>query len=157
MSPFLLNLLLALLWTFTWGSFDIYTLTAGFVLGYLLLGLYSRVMQVHGGYGSRVFNLLSFFMYFIRILITANIQIAIEVLTPTHYQRPRIVRYNVEGLSEAQVTVLANTISLTPGTLAMDISKDRRFLYVHCMYAADREAAVRALDELRDRLTREVF
>jgi multicomponent Na+:H+ antiporter subunit E len=156
MSPFLLNLLLALLWTFTWGSFDIYTLTAGFVLGYLLLGLYSRVTQSQG-YGVRVFHLLSFFAYFVRILIIANIQIAIEVLTPTHYQTPRIIRYDVSQLNEVQVTALANTITLTPGTLAIDISKDRQWLYIHCMYAADREAAVRSLDELRDRLIREVF
>jgi len=154
--PFLLNILLALLWTFTWGSFDIYTLTAGFVLGYLLLGIYSRVMQAEG-YGARAFQLLSFFIYFIRILIIANIQIAIEVLTPTHHQTPRIIRYDVKDLNEVQVTILANAITLTPGTLAIDISKDRRWLYIHCMYAADREAAVRALNELRDRMMREVF
>jgi multicomponent Na+:H+ antiporter subunit E len=156
MTLFLLNLLLALLWTFVWGSFDIYTLVAGFVLGYVVLGVYSRVTAVEG-YGYKIWELLGFAIYFIRILIKANIQIAVEVLTPSHGQTPRIIRYQVGKLSDAQLTVLTNAISLTPGTLVVDVSRDRRQLYVHCMYARDRDAAVRQLDELRERLMKEVF
>jgi multicomponent Na+:H+ antiporter subunit E len=152
----LLNILLALLWTFVWGSFNIYTLAAGFILGYLLLGLYSRLTAAEG-YGLKVWHLLSFVFYFVRILIKANIQIAIEVLTPIHYQSPRIIRYDVSGLTDVQITTLANAISLTPGTLSMDISEDRHWLYIHSMYAADRAAAEAEIDALRRRLIREVF
>jgi len=156
MNLFFLNILLALLWCFTWGSFDIYMLAAGFLLGYVVLGLYTRGTSSRG-YGSKVRDLVRFLGYFIRILIKANIQIAIEVLTPTHYQTPRIIRYPIEGLSDAQITTLANSITLTPGTLVVDVSRDHRFLYIHCMYARDREGAVRELDELRHRLLSEVF
>ena len=156
MKLFLLNVLLAILWTFTWGSFDFYTLTAGFVLGYLLLGMYSRVTQVEG-YGNKAWDLFSFLVYFIRILIKANLQIAYEIITPSNGQTPRIIRYDVSGLTDVQITTLANAITLTPGTLVIDISKDKRYLYIHCMYARDREAAVRELDELRNRLLSEVF
>lgn len=156
MRLFLLNILLALLWCFTWGSFDMYTLFGGFVLGYILLGLYSRVLLVEG-YGNKAADLLRFTAFFIRILIKANLQLAREVLTPTHHQTPRIIRYDVEGLTDNQLTALSNAITLTPGTLVVDIAPDRKHLYVHCMYAADREAAVRDLDLLRSRMLREVF
>jgi multicomponent Na+:H+ antiporter subunit E len=155
MNLFLLNILLALLWTFVWGAFDMYTFAGGFIIGYIVLGIYSRV--VGADYGLKVWRLLSFAWYFIRILIRANLQIAWEVLTPTHHQTPRIIRYPIEGLTDAQITTLANTISLTPGTLSMDVSPDRRYLYIHSMYARDRAAAERDIHELRQRLMREVF
>jgi multicomponent Na+:H+ antiporter subunit E len=156
MTLFMLNILFALLWTFLWGSFGIYTLVAGFVLGYLLLGLYSRVTQTEG-YGNKVVDLLRFAGYFIRILIKANLIIAYDVLTPGFMQKPRFVRYDVTGLTDVQVTTLSNAITLTPGTLVVEISDDRHYLYIHCMYAEDREAAIRDLDELRQRLMKEVF
>ncbi len=156
MKLFLLNILLALLWAFTWGTFDLYTLAAGFVLGYLLLGLYSRVTAVEG-YGTKVIELLGFAVYFVRILIKANWQIAREVLSPGWSQQPRIIRYSVAGLSDVQVTTLANAITLTPGTLVIEISPDGQYLYIHCMYAKDPAGAVAELDELRDKLLRQVF
>jgi multicomponent Na+:H+ antiporter subunit E len=156
MTLFLLNIVLALLWAFLWGSLDIYTLVSGFILGYLLLGVYSRVTQVQG-YGGKVLQLIRFLAYFIRILIKANFQIAREVVTPRHHMKPRILRYDVSGMTEAQLTVLANTISLTPGTLVVDVSQDKQNLYVHFMYAEDRDEAIRQLDELRRRLMTEVF
>ncbi|HLL87894.1 MAG TPA: Na+/H+ antiporter subunit E [Tepidisphaeraceae bacterium] len=156
MKLFLLNVLLALLWTFLWGSFDLYTLAAGFALGYVMLGLYSRVTGVEG-YGNKASDLVRFSAYFLVILVKANLQIAYEILTPRHGQTPRIVRYPVDGLTDLQITALSNAITLTPGTLVIDVSDDKRFLYVHCMYARDRAAAIRELDDLRHRLLEGVF
>ena len=70
---------------------------------------------------------------------------------------PRIIRYPVTGLSHTQMTTLASAITLTPGTLSADVDEAGQTLYIHCMYAHDRDAAVADLDELRDRLMREVF
>jgi len=156
MRLFLFNVLLAVLWMFMWGIFDIYGLTAGFVLGYLLLGVVSRAMPGES-YGRKGWNLLSFSAYFLRILIKANLQVAKEIITPGYQMSPRFIRYPVDGLSDFQLTSLANAITLTPGTLSADVSEDGRFLYVHCMYAQDREDAVKELDELRDRMVKELF
>jgi len=153
---YLTNVFLALLWMLLWGVFDIYYLVAGFVLGYLLLGLISRTIE-GPGYGTKGWKLLSFAIYFVRTLIKANIQVAHEIVTPGYGMTPRVIRYDVQGLTPGQITSLANTITLTPGTLSVDVGDDHRFLYVHCMYAADRDTAVRELDELRDRLMKEVF
>ncbi len=156
MNMLLLNLVLAILWSLMWGSFDIFTLGSGLVAGYLLLGLVTRT-TTGSGYGSRVWKLLSFLVYFIRILIKANLQVAWEIITPGFNMHPKIVKYDVTDLTPAQITTLANSISLTPGTLSVDVADDERHLYVHCMYAKDRAAAVADLDELRDRIMREIF
>ncbi len=155
-SLFLINVLLSLLWMLLWGAFDIYFLAAGFVIGYFLLGLVCRTID-GVGYGTKGWNLLSFGIYFVRILIKANLQVAWEIVTPGQHMQPRIIRYSVAGMTPLQVTTLANTITLTPGTLSVDVSNDAENLYVHCMYAASRPDAVHELDELRDRILKEVF
>ena len=102
-------------------------------------------------------RIIVFAVYFLRILIKANLEVAVEVCTPGFRMTPSIIRYDVTGMTDMQITTLANAITLTPGTLSVDVSDRGRFLYVHCMYAKDREAAVRGLDELRHRLMKEIF
>ncbi len=158
MRHFLFNILLAMLWMLMWGQFDSYTMIAGFGLGYLLLGVVSRIhTDPRQGYGSRGWRLLSFTAYFVRILIKANLVVAWEIITPGYGMTPRFIRYCVDGLTPMQITSLANAITLTPGTLSADISEDARHLYIHCMYAKDTGEAVREIDELRDRLLKEIF
>jgi multicomponent Na+:H+ antiporter subunit E len=156
MTAFLLNILLAVLWCFTWGSFDFYTLLTGFALAYFLLGIYSRVAAVEG-YGTKAADLARFAVYFVRILLVANLQIAYEILTPGLRARPRIVRFDVQGLTAIQRTILQNSINLTPGTLVVDMTADRSAFYVYCMYGADYEAAIAELNDLKQRLQAEVF
>lgn len=153
---FLLNILLAVLWCFTWGVFDFYTFITGFALGYLLLGLTSRSVAFEG-YAGKAWGMIRFGMYFVRVLIVANLQIAWEILTPRHNISPRIVRFDVTGLTPVQRAVMVNLINLTPGTLVVGINKDETTLYVHCMYAADRAAAINDLNYLKNRLLTEVF
>lgn len=152
----LLNILLALMWMFLWGYFNLFTLIAGLVVGWVLLGVISRAL---GGknYAAKLIDLLSFFVYFIRIVIEANVQVARIVLKPHFNEASRIVRYPIAGMTDIQITSLANSITLTPGTISMDVSDDKQWLYVHCMFAPDRDEAIRGLDALRDRLAKEVF
>jgi multicomponent Na+:H+ antiporter subunit E len=104
-----------------------------------------------------VISLLSFTIYFLRILVIANLQVAREILTPGFQMSPRLLRYDVSDLTDVQTTFLANTITLTPGTLSVDVSEEADFLYVHCMYARDRDSILAELDELKDRILKEVF
>jgi multicomponent Na+:H+ antiporter subunit E len=157
MTLFLLNIMLAVLWCFTWGSFDFYTLATGLALAYFLLGIYSRVTVMHG-YGTKVRDLIRFSAYFVRVLFVANVQVAYEILTPPLKRlAPRIVRFDVTGLTPVQRTVLVNSINLTPGTLVVDMSPDRKTFYVYYMYARQREDALRQLNYLKQRLVSEVF
>lgn len=151
MTSLLLNLILAILWMLMWGAFDAPTLIAGLIIGYLVIAMITHK------YGRKLWLDLAFAAYFLRILIIANWQVAKIVLNPRMPIAPRLIRYDVRDMTPVQITTLVNCITLTPGTLVVDISPDNRWLYIHCLTAADRAQAVRELDELRDHLLREVF
>ncbi|GAB4552041.1 MAG: Na+/H+ antiporter subunit E [Phycisphaerales bacterium] len=157
MSPRIgIHLALALVWCALWGSFSAWNLLAGLLVGLGVLAAYSHAVD-EKNYAKRLFNLVRFGVWFFVLLMRSNVQIAAEILTSGWTQTPRILKYSVEGLSDVEITVLANSITLTPGTLAMDVSDDGRYLYLHCMYAEDREAQLREIDTLRERLERWVF
>jgi multicomponent Na+:H+ antiporter subunit E len=82
---------------------------------------------------------ISFVFFFLYELIKANVQVAYDVITPKFYMTPGIVRVPLDATSDLEITLLANLISLTPGTLSLDVSEDRKVLYVHSMYIADKE------------------
>lgn len=92
-----------------------------------------------GTIGRRLLKLLDLLAFLIWQMIVANWQVALDVLTPGHNLRPAILAIQLDARSDAAITMLANIITLTPGSLSLDISSDRRILYVHLMYAGDIE------------------
>ena len=156
MRRFFLHIHLAVAWMTLFQSFDPYTLIVGLLVASLLI---AHLGPAEGSRQVRLnpVRLLGFALYFARILVIANWQVARLVLDPKLPIHPRLIRYDVAGLTPTQVTALANSITLTPGTLAVDLSPDDRLLYIHCINAPDREQAVRELDELKERLMTEVF
>jgi multicomponent Na+:H+ antiporter subunit E len=151
-----LNIILAIGWFFLAATFVPVSFIGGLVFGFFVTSVYARATG-YPGYGHRLWRLLTFVGYFLKILAKANLQIAYEAATPDLKMKPRIVRYPVAHMTDVEKTTLANAITLTPGTLVVDIDEGGRHLYVHCMYAQDREAAIRDLDELATNLHRGVF
>lgn len=153
---FLLNLFLAAVFVILSGNVSLLGFAVAFAIGMLVIGLYAQAAG-QGSYLGKWWRLVRFLVYFIYILVKANVQVAWEIITPKMHMQPRIVRMSVAGMTEIQITTLANAITLTPGTLSADIDEDRELLYVHCMYAKSRQAALADLEELKRRLMREVF
>ena len=160
MTLFLLNLMLALIWVLLWGSADVYTILVGLLGGYFVLWVFTRAMGpnlMRQAYGQRIIDIVRFTAYFVRLLVKSNLMLAREVLRPTLQMKPRIIRYEIGNLTDPQIVALSNAITLTPGTLVVDVSRDKRTLYVHAMFAQDRARAVAELDQLRLRMERELF
>lgn len=167
MTQLLLHLTLALLWVLLWGSFDLYTLLAGIFVGFGLMLLQARTERVpltypvrrvaRLGYPTKLWRLFRFTLYFFKILVVANWQVAKLVLAPSLPIHPRVVLYDVGDLSPVQLTTLASAITLTPGTLSADVSRDNQTLYVHCLNAPNAEDAIREIDELKVKMMQGVF
>jgi multicomponent Na+:H+ antiporter subunit E len=136
MKLFLLNLLLALLWGAVSGSFGLGSLIAGFIFGYLIL-LLARPAFGPRAYHGQVWRAIALAGFFVKALVVSSIRVARDVLTPGLAARPAVVAYPLEVKSDVGITVLSSFISLTPGTLSMDVSSDRSTLYVHAMYDGD--------------------
>jgi multicomponent Na+:H+ antiporter subunit E len=153
MNYFLLNLGLTLVWAMLTGVFRPANLLIGFGLGYLTL-LVARRALGPSAYFGKVHQVLGFAVFFLGQLLLANLRVAAEVLTPKHHMQPRVIAVPLEPLTDTEITTLSNLISLTPGTLSLDVSTDRRVLYIHAMYASDAEAL---RHEIKDGLERRVI
>jgi multicomponent Na+:H+ antiporter subunit E len=90
-------------------------------------------------------KIVVFVFYFLNELVKANIEVAYEVMTPKLNMTPGIVAFPLEARTDIEISILANLISLTPGTLSLDVSDDRKVLYVHSMYIKDRETFIAGL------------
>jgi len=66
-------------------------------------------------------------------LVLSSLRVAVDVCRPRLDVCPGVVGIPLRATTDAEITVLANLISLTPGTLSLDVSPDRRTLYVHAM------------------------
>ena len=154
MSAFASNLLLALVWVLLTGSLTGGNFLVGFVFGYLILAFAGR----GGGsarYVRKVPQVLRFALSFLGDLVKANLRVAYDVVTPTHRMRPAVIGIPLALESDGAITLLANLITVTPGTLALDISPDRRTLYIHAMYMDD-EATLRAEIKMLEQRVREL-
>ncbi len=156
MSMFSLNLLLALVWTLLSGQFRPAGFIAGFVLGYLALSLVRDVGRP-SSYFEKPRQVARFVSFFLRDLVRANLRVAYEVMTPTHRMQPGIVAIPLDLESDEAITLLANLITLTPGALSLEVSSDRKTLYVHSMYVRDPESFRREIKDGFERRVRELL
>lgn len=147
------NILLAFIWAALSGEFTLRGVFIGFVLGFILLRLARRDEEA-AAYYRRAGRLATFFPFFLKELVLANLRMARDVVRPRDQLRPGIIGVPLAARTDAEITCLANLITLTPGTLSLDISADRRTLYIHAMSARD-PVAVR--EGIRDGLERRVL
>ena len=146
MSLFLLNLLLAIAWAALTGTFTLIGLAVGFVVGFVALWMVSPLFEERGSYFVRVFRWIKLLVLFHWELVKSSLSVAWDVLTPRHRARPGIVAVPLRAKGEAEVLLVTNLISLTPGTLSLDVTEDCNTLYVHAMFADD-PAQIRAAIE----------
>jgi multicomponent Na+:H+ antiporter subunit E len=136
MKVLFLNLLLGIVWVLLTGVFSPLNFLVGLVAGYIVLWI-SQPALVPTGYFRKVPRALAFLGFFLWELLLSNLRVAYDVVTPTHYMKPGVVGIPLDAKSDMEITLLANFISLTPGTLSLDVSTNRRMLYVHSMYISD--------------------
>lgn len=136
MILFMLNLCLAVGWAFLWSDFSLGNLAAGFAAAYLAL-LATRPLYGGGRYFGTVWRVLALAGYFLWDLARSSLKVAWDVVTPAHHSRPGIVAVPLAARTDGEILMTANLISLTPGTLSLDVSPDRRTLWVHAMFIED--------------------
>lgn len=139
---FLMNLLLSSIWVALTGSMYFTNFVFGFMLGFGILWIMNRHDSHDQRYFFRVPKVLSFLLYFIVQMIKANVQVAYDVMTPKYFMKPGVVKYPLNARTEMEINMLTTMISLTPGTLILDISEDKKSLYIHVMYLNNPEKFV---------------
>lgn len=156
MRAFVANLVLAMTWVGMTGSFRLANLALGFVLGYLVLWA-TPLLSSRTSYFRKVVQVGEFVAFFARELVVSAVRIAVEAVTPGQRARPGIVRVPLEPASDGAITLLANLVTLTPGSLTLDVAPDRGALFVHVLFVDDPDAVRREIKAGFERRVLEVL
>lgn len=134
------NVLLGLIWVLVTGTFTLPNVLLGLGLGALALYLMRETAGALG-YFSRGRRMLSLAVLFVKELLLSGWRVAVLVLQPTMPLKPGILAYPLRVDRDFEITLLANLITLTPGTLSVDVSEDRKTLFVHALDCSDSDQA----------------
>jgi multicomponent Na+:H+ antiporter subunit E len=145
------NILLAILWSLLIGPFAPNNLLVGFLVGMMALALCSRAGRV---YAMRFWATASLLIFLTIELVKANVRVAYYTVSRLKNLRPAILAVPLEQLTDTEITLLANLITLTPGTLTIDVSEDKRQMFVHFMHV---DNPTEAVQEIKDGFERRIL
>ena len=141
MIYFFLNLFLALAWMLLNGTYTSLNFIFGFIAGFFVLRL-TQPFGTKSRYFQVFVSLVKLVSYFCFELIMSAAQVMWDVLTPTHLSEPDIIYVPLDAKSDIEITLLANMVSLTPGTLSLDVTPDKKHLIVHAMFAPEHDKVI---------------
>jgi multicomponent Na+:H+ antiporter subunit E len=154
MKTLTLNAILALLWAALTGRFDLLNIAVGYALGFVIVFLSEPVLG-RSPYFRKAALAVRFHGYVVYEVVKSNLRVAYDIVTPTHHMRPGIIAIPLDARTDLEITMFANLITLTPGTLSLDVSADRSVLYVHVMYL--HEDLDRTRREIKDSFERRLL
>lgn len=146
---FLLNIIVAILWPLILPLFEIFDYLIGFVVGFAALTL------LHRPYARRAYYLVYFIGYVLWEIVLSNLSIAKLVIQPKPKLDPGIIAIPLSVSSGLEITILASVITLTPGTISVDLgdnAEGERVLYVHNLTVGDPETFRQSVKEGFERL-----
>ena len=146
------SILLALAWAALQGELTLANLVVGYVVGYAVLGLLARGGVLPSTLVSRTGHAAGLAAFFAWQLLLANFRVAGDVLRG-HLIEPAVVAIPLDVTSDGEILLLSMLINITPGSVTIDLSDDRRTLYVHVMHMQSPEATRR---EIKDGFERRV-
>ena len=147
LGQFILNIFIASLW-FLLGddpTNDFSDFMKGYLVGVIILYFMHRFFGTRF-YLKRVWKILKLILLFIQELILSTISVLRWVLSPKLNITPGIFTYKTELKGDWQVTTLAVLLTLTPGSVVMEVSEEGDVFYIHAM----------DLEEAKDSLVRSI-
>jgi multicomponent Na+:H+ antiporter subunit E len=147
------SILLALAWAALQGEITLANLLVGYVLGYVILALLARGGVLPASLASKAGHAIQLAGFFVRELILANVRVALDVVRPRTAISPAVISIPLDVTSDSEILLLSMLINITPGSVTIDLSDDRRTLYVHVMHMKTAEESRR---EIKDGFERRV-
>ncbi len=132
-----------LTWPFIDGAVDLQIVVAGLIASAVVAALFHEILpKEHAIFLSpmRVFWFLGYIPVFFYYMIMANFDVVYRALHPKMPINPGIVKIKTNLKTDSAITALANSITLTPGTLTVDLTEDG-YLYVHWINVKSKNTA----------------
>lgn len=149
LGQFILNLVIATLWFLLNDdpNADITTFMTGFFIGVLILYAMHRFFGLRF-YLGRALKILKLVLLFIQELLLSSYSVLKQVLNPRLNIAPGIFTYETRLQGDWQITALALLLTLTPGSVVMEVSEDGRVFYIHAMDIEEsKETVIRSIDK----------
>jgi multicomponent Na+:H+ antiporter subunit E len=137
-SLFLTNLILAIIWVMATGTLTEENFLFGFFIGFGILWIITFKKEERK-YFSGIPKWFGFGLFILLEIIKANFQALKESFYPKSKLEPGIVKVPLDAKTDIEISILSNIISLTPGTLIMDVSDDKKVIYVHVMHLLNKD------------------
>lgn len=119
-------------------------------LGHIVLGsvlaivipLLCAPLRVPQAKIKRPFKVITYVLFVLKDILVANIEVALLVIGPMRKIKPGFVAVPIDLSGSLPVTVLASTVTMTPGTVSAEVSTDQKWLYVHVLDMPEQEQAL---------------
>ena len=151
------NILLAFAWAALQGAITPTNLLVGYVVGYAILALLEKGRVMPSTLASRTGHAIGLAGFFVWQILLANVRVAADVLRPRTGIQPGVVAIPLDVTTDGEILLLSMLINITPGSVTIDLSEDRRTLYVHVMHVTSAEAARREIKDGFERRVKLVF
>lgn len=141
---------LTVVWVTLWEALTWANVAGGLVVAIAALYLLPS-REARTSVGFRPLAAAKLLLYFLWELLVASSQVIWEIITPEDHTRPAVVSVQTRSTVPGHITAVANMVSLTPGTLSLEIDRDTRTIYIHVLHldsVEETRAAVSRLETL---------
>ena len=148
--------LLFVVWLLLTGSFTLGNILLAILLAwgipFLVGGMQSETSRV-----KKPLKAVKYVFVLLGDIFMSNLVVAKQVLGPTHKLQPGFIAIPLDLTEALPITLLASTISLTPGTVSTELSKDLKTLYVHALHVDDEQALIQSIKQRYEKPLKEIF
>ena len=146
-TRFFFNVILAFAWCLLHDEISLRQFVIGFLVGLLAMLFFPRSFHQERRYFRKAALSVRLALFFTKELLIANWTVVRQVLALKLAIRPGIVAYPLSLQNDVLITLLANMITLTPGTLSVEVAPDRQFLFIHFLDVDDVEEEIRIIKD----------
>lgn len=138
---FLLNLFIGVLWMFLQDNWSVLTFFSGYLFGLIVLFILRRYFPSKF-YPVTLLAIIKLFLVFIHELFTSSVLVIRQVVRPKINITPGIFTLKTDLEGDLEVTLLALLLTLTPGSVVVEVSPDNKLFYIHAMDIPESSDAV---------------
>ena len=137
----LINLLIGVIWMFLQDDWSVLTFFSGYLFGLLVIFILRRYLSTKF-YLVTLLAIVQLFLVFIYELFTSSILVIRQILRPKINITPGIFTLETDLEGDLEVTLLALLLTLTPGSVVVEVSSDNKMFYIHAMDIPESSDAV---------------
>lgn len=151
----LLNFFIAVVWMLLSSQVSATSFVIGYLIGVILIFMMRRFFPERF-YTARLWAAFKLTLIFFRELALSNISVLRLVIRPKLDIHPMIFALPTDLKHNWEITLLSSLITLTPGTIVLNVSDDQRTLYIHAIDVDDVEEAIDSIKNSFEKAIKEV-